>query len=402
MAAILEKLNRFRQRLAGSAEAMTQVPYEIRCHCGNTVKGIRRSSWVEGECSKCYESLFVLPANVYPATKAVPSTAVGGTFNERFSAAWTELFPPKPDEPKPAKKSKSKKGARAAADAQQEPRRFRLPRPDIAGAFRRTFTPFRLIILAIIGVIGFTGYWVVRDRAQTSAQQVWLDTTEDLPDILQENRIADLQTTLEQTLAAAATLGKEGDDVRRYANLYKEASAANAMISLDFSDCMSTGYDREGKLFDGAAGIVQDTISAGAFVFDTRLQPVSSDGRKWGFELPAIDGTHGIKVVVECPRLAIVPEDIRVLFAARVSSVESPSPENFETWQLELDADSFVLLTSENVAEYMGLPMEGDDMQNLLQQQEGYVLAWSGSGDSGENPVDEFEQETPEGAADVE
>ena len=237
----------------------------------------------------------------------------------------------------------------------------------------------------MIGVIAFTGYWVVNDRAQTAAQRVWLDSKESVPDILKENRVADLEATLQKALAAAATLGKDDEDVHRFANLHKEAQAANSMISIDFSACLNRSYDKDGQLLEGAEGIVLDLMSAGTFVFDTKLQPASPNGNEWGFELPAIDGKHAIKVVISDPPDGNISENTRLLFAARIQDVERPTNDNFDTWQLTLNANSFALLTSESVAEYIGLPMD-QDLKDLLQQQESVVMnAWGeGSRDNGD------------------
>jgi len=91
MAALLKQL----KRLRGSAEVAVAVPYEITCDCGAKVTGMRRSSWIEAECSVCYQSLFVLPANVYPATPSVLSEGLGGSFSELWKCVLAELFPPR-------------------------------------------------------------------------------------------------------------------------------------------------------------------------------------------------------------------------------------------------------------------------------------------------------------------
>ena len=68
------------------------VPFELTCDCGAVVKGERRTSWIEAECPSCFQSLFVMPGNVYPATKLV-SGVLTGSFVARIQAAYYELRP---------------------------------------------------------------------------------------------------------------------------------------------------------------------------------------------------------------------------------------------------------------------------------------------------------------------
>ena len=86
MLTFLGKIRHLWKRLKGGADAVVSTPFQLTCECGATVRGVRRSTWIESECPSCCHSVFVLPANVYPATRLVPSTVVGGSFPERLKA----------------------------------------------------------------------------------------------------------------------------------------------------------------------------------------------------------------------------------------------------------------------------------------------------------------------------
>ena len=114
MIASIDKLKRMKARLSNDAATEIEVPYEVVCECGETVTGIRRDTWIEAECQDCYQSLFVLPTNVYPATPSVPSEVLGGTFSERLKVVISEIFPgrrteERPAEPKPEKADQPEK-----------------------------------------------------------------------------------------------------------------------------------------------------------------------------------------------------------------------------------------------------------------------------------------------------
>ncbi|MGV2338666.1 MAG UNVERIFIED_CONTAM: hypothetical protein LVR18_33170 [Planctomycetaceae bacterium] len=69
MTTIGERLAKARAKLFGGSTADTPTPFELPCDCGHNVAGIRRPRIQIALCSACGKSLFVLPLNVYPATR---------------------------------------------------------------------------------------------------------------------------------------------------------------------------------------------------------------------------------------------------------------------------------------------------------------------------------------------
>ena len=390
MPGTVEKLKRMKARLHGAADASVAVPFEVQCECGETVRGIRRKSWIEAECQNCCQSVFVLPANVYPSTKTVPSEILGGTFSERLKVVISELFP----KPPPAKKSKPKPTKTKTADATQtatdtadevpqtapQPRTRRklvLPRIDVRGAVKRTFTPFRLLMLSMIGVLGLTGYWVAHQRAVETAQQTWLRCADEIGVLLNDQKIVELETVLGTAVAAGRVLGKSDPDWRATLNLFQESAAVNSMAASDLLSAFHRAYDEREQLLEDAAKTVLDSAQTGTFVFDSYLTPDDSQSETFRVELPATPGRHRVQVTVSLPQIAQLLEatgDGRVFFAARLKSVETPVTATDAPWKLTVEPASFVLFTNEKLCEQIGMPVTYDpDLAIVLERQKQFV-----------------------------
>ena len=368
-----EKLKRIIRRLRGSAEVAVAVPYEIQCDCGARVSGMRRSSWIEAECSECCDALFVLPANVYPSTPSVPSEVLGGRFADRLKHVLRELFPQKKDQQPAEPKETSVPGEAAAIPV----RRWTLPTIDLAGMLRRTFTPFRMLMLAVILVAGLTGVYMIRQRAIEHAQQVWLQSPETIQRLMQESDFARLPPVLSETIEAGRVLQKTDDpEWRLMENLLQETVSVNTIASADLLSAFHRAYDDRGKLTDGAEHLVSSACQ-GTFFFDTHLQTMADSPREFQVEFPASPGTHSVVLTIEQPRLAAFLEafsDGRCLFAAKIASAAGPQSEDNHRWQLQLDPDSFVLLTSSQHADAIGLATEFDpNLTAILDRQKDFV-----------------------------
>lgn len=391
MIAVLNKLKKIRTTLSGSSDPPADVRFSVKCECGNTIHGVRRATWIEKECDKCYASVFVLPVNIYPSTPSVPSEIIGGSFADRLKAVVGELFPgrketdAKPDSeaetPKRQKKTETGKEKPAetesAADAESAPSppRFRFPRLDIRGFLIRTFTPFRMLMLAILSVVCLTGYWMVTRNQMETARQTWLQSTEQAGDLLSQPDMVALESTLTTAVDAGYTLGKSDPDWRLTLNLLQETRAVNNMASASLLSAFHTAYGEDGRLTESAVESVSTTATSGVFIFDSWLER-ASDG-SWLVQFPATPGTHAVEIYVPLPALAELFEkslDTRAVFAARISAVTAPADDSREPWRILVDPNFFVLITSLPHCEVVGLTADEDPHLNtLLDQQKEFV-----------------------------
>ncbi|MEZ6127222.1 MAG: hypothetical protein R3C59_00905 [Planctomycetaceae bacterium] len=379
MAGLLKKLKRAGGRLKGGAEAAVSVPYELTCDCGSKVTGMRRATWIEGECQTCYQSLFVLPANVYPSTKSVPSEVLGGTFAERLKSVVAELFPKK-DSPVRAKEKPESNTPAAdsafAAEAVVKPK-FTFPQIDVVGFLKRVFTPFRLLMLAIVTVLVLTVYWMTCQRAMEAARQVWLKTPERVEQLMQEGNLVELESVLAEAIGAAIVLQKDDPESRWLSNLLDETRTVNSLSINELLSGFHNAYDDRGRLKDDAESIVQTVCDSGPFVFDTTLNPKSGVSDDYLIDFPASPGRHPVHIIVPMPELQKLLEtadDHRAIFAVEIQSVRAPEQRTYDPWILQIKPGSFVLFTSMTHCEAFGLTSEVDPtLPAILQRQLEFV-----------------------------
>ena len=91
MTSLKARLSKAKARLFGTATKDIVVPFELPCDCGHRVTGIRRASWQIATCSACEARVYVLPVNVYPATKRVRSEVLDGSVANRLGVIVRDL-----------------------------------------------------------------------------------------------------------------------------------------------------------------------------------------------------------------------------------------------------------------------------------------------------------------------
>ena len=390
MAGALEKLKRAKSRLSGKADGSIVVPFEVKCDCGEMVRGNRRDTWIEAECGHCSLTLFILLANVYPSTKLVPSEVLGGTFAERLKFVVAELLPKRKakESPRPKKaaaKSKTDDTAEivsANTETIVRPRiKLSLPRIDIVGAVKRTFTPFRLLMLAVIGVLGVTGYWVMHQRSVEKAQQAWLKSSDDIVEFLKDGNFIELEAALKQAVDAGRTLGKADADWRMTFNLYHETRAVNQIASGDLLTDFHKAYIENGQLKQDAARSLLFASQSGSFVIDTFVRQDDSKDGYYLFDLPASPGRHPVKASVALPQLKQFLDEFsdgRIFFAVRIESIEAPNVDSQDSadnvWFVRFVPQTFVLLTSESLCEEIGMSTDFDsELASILARQRDFI-----------------------------
>ena len=279
----VKNLKRMKARLAGEANASVEVPFELTCECGETIRGVRRTRGIQKQCDQCGEALFVLPMNVYPATKSVSSEVIGGGFADRLKVIVGEFLPAK-KKPKPSKNAavaaKSATAGKPVPDTEAETARPkpklripRIPRVDLRKAARRTFSPFRLVIISSLCVVGLTGYWLTQQKAEEAARQVWLSSTDQIQTLLQDGKAVELEALLDETVSAGRVLGKADEEWRLTFNLSQETHAINNLAASDLLAAFHAAYDDTGTMRENAPQDITDASKSGVFVFDSSLRP---------------------------------------------------------------------------------------------------------------------------------
>ncbi|APZ94309.1 hypothetical protein [Fuerstiella marisgermanici] len=390
-----QKLKRLRTQLGGGSATDVETPFDVECKCGARVTGLRRATWIEAECPKCSHGVFVLPVNVYPATPSVSSEILGGPFSERLKTVVSELLPDRKtvDEPEDIKqrKRKTRRGGvasdadtRAATDAQTSPdvdqprrRTLQMPQFDVKAALRRTCTPFRLLMLGMVAVVGLTGYWMAYQQQVEAARQTWLRSAEDIDDFLAASDVIQLEAVLQESVDAGYLLGKNDAEWRSRLNLLQETKAINNLAMTDLLTDFAGAYDDQDRLVADAEQQLLTAVTSGWFVFDSWLTAASNQTGVYLMELPAAPGRHPVDAYVPLPQLADLishADDERAVFAVRFQAVQAPAAQSHEAWRLLVDPPSFVLLTSETHCESVGLNTSDDtDLSAVLSRQKEFV-----------------------------
>jgi len=321
MAATVQKLKRIKARLAGDAEPTVEIPFELQCECGARVTGVRRSTPIQVDCEVCGAVMYVLPVNVYPATPSVPSEVIGGSFSHRLRTVVGELVfknrskeSAKPESDKDAQKDTDDVAASTEAgdgDLAAAPagvvarlRAFRLPQIDVRRLVRATFTPFRLVMLAMICVVGATGYFLIQQQSREAARQTWLDSADQITQLLDEGDLMALQECLQEAVAAGQTLGKNDREWRHVQNLMHETEAANSLAAVDLLTAFQDAYDDQGRLTSGAQGLIEYAADSGMYVFDSYVLPDYISAGAFRCELPAAPGRHVVNAVLPVSALS--------------------------------------------------------------------------------------------------
>ena len=383
------RIKQIKAKLQGSAEAAVAAPYEVQCVCGEPVTGVRRATWIEGECQCCLQSVFVLPANIYPSTPSVPSEILGGSFSERLKAVVAELFPRRHKEtpdtidslaPVASAATEEAEPSTAVGAAEDKVRwRLSLPSIDVKGAAVRVATPFRLLMLAMVAVVAMTGYWMTYQRAIEAAHQAWLKSADDAQALLDERDFLQLELVLTTAVDAGQILGKNDPEWRGTLNLLQETQAINSIAAGSLLGAFHRAYDAAPSLVDDAENVLREEAKSGAFVFDSYLRHHPETDDVFLMDFPATPGRHAVDVIIAVPAindLLHANGDGRVVFAAKILSVKAPAADTTDAWKLQIDPRSFVLLTSPVHCEEIGLSPEYDrDIEAILTRQRDFVAS---------------------------
>lgn len=387
MAGKVKNLKRMKARLAGEADASVEIPFELICDCGETIRGVRRTRGIQKQCDQCGEALFVLPMNVYPATKSVSSEVIGGRFADRLKVIVGEFLPAK-KKPQPSKNAaiatksiaaagKTVPGTAVETSTPKPKLRIpKIPRIELRKLIRRTFSPFRLVIISILCVVGLTGYWLTQQKAEEAARQVWLRSTDQIQSLLQDGKAVELEALLDETVSAGRVLGKADEEWRLTFNLSQETHAVNNLAASDLLAAFHSAYDNAGTMRKSAPQDITEASNSGVFVFDSSLRPDAESEGSFLFELPAAPGNQLVIGAIDLPQiqkyLQAVP-DGRTLFSATVDSIVVPNRQHL-AWRVKLDPASFVLLTNQDLCAQLGLSVDFDpDLESILVRQKDFV-----------------------------
>ena len=391
------KFKRLSARLRGTAAKEIPAPFALNCECGCRLTGVRNSSWQQCTCPDCRAAVYLLPSNVYPSTGSVVNDVIGGTPGHRLRVVASELVSGWRGDPA-TKPSASDSGVRSKDDstdtddpgtrkasARRRQPKISLPRASPVDVARRTFTPFRLLVTAMLLVVGTTGILVYQGRQLEAARRAWRESKDSVVTLLTRGDFDSLQETLSEATAAGRQIGQEGSEWRVILNLDQETRALASVCSATLTSLLSDASARQ-PLNEYDLGQLKSDLMGGTFVVDGHIDPVTGSSGTYVLDIPAMFGHQSISVMLQLEQFDEYldrNESRRCLFAFRLSGI-APPPDHRDVWQLDVDSESFVLLTSEQHCEHLGFSVKSDPaVADILTRQREFVeksVNWAARG----------------------
>jgi len=424
MTSLKARLSKAKARLFGTATKDIVVPFELPCDCGHRVTGIRRASWQIATCSACEARVYVLPVNVYPATKRVRSEVLDGSVANRLGVIVRDLVAgesePAPDSrassnPKsvnqPAARTsarrngspttpdadsrqddssdvsdvpskRSRKGSSQIRNAQaaalvaepilvEEPV-VRVPRPSFAVIARRVFTPFRLLMLSAVVLIAATGWWVVTQRRMDEARKTWRREMDIADKALDGKDMSALSDSLAKAVAAGQILQRDDAEARRANSLWLQTKALQEFSATDLISALSGGMTADGEPDAAKAAAAAESIVGKWFAFESLLV---SAGNELQTDMSLIIDTVPVTIIVDSPVLenavTAMPQS-PLFFVASVKSCEVV--DGGRALQIRLESSSCTLVTTEfHAAEFGFTSANTPGLEALLERQTAFL-----------------------------
>jgi hypothetical protein len=326
-------------------EPEAREPFELRCVCGQVLTGERRATHQELACPTCSERLFALPCDVYPRLR-VPAEPQRKT----KTVATT---------------TKSQPGERGVATSEDEPlvqvkagklrkrRRFRLS---------QLVTPFRLVILAVVLVLGGTGYWFYYSRSLAQAESTLRTAEESGIAALEAGDYEIAVREFESAVAALGVLKRRDPHAGWTHQMHRETAAISGLAIDSLYEIVVQAEERRGAV-RAWTDYFRSTYAGDWVVFETTLPPAGNSSRLVIDGPFAIDGTS-VQVVCDAgvlAQLAGMGESRTVIFAAQLKACRLDQATQ-QTWLIELEPASVFLWS--DLSNYRALGFRVDDQHS--------------------------------------
>ncbi len=402
-----------------------EKPLRHVCRCGLAKDVIRADQIQRLTCSACGELGILLPRDVYlgsgpqaetgPSQPAQPtpktrSSRPGAARSRRANTTAGRARPASNDTtkpttasksnttpPQPARKLKSESPPKAVAEP-AEPAEPLVTRRGIQSEssyapHRRRVTPFRLVAVSMLVVIGLTGWWSVRQyRLSRDAGQLGEWTRKGL-ESFESGAFTVAAADLGRAADVLDRLGRDDPVAAMIRQRSREAEAAGGVVSESLVEILDTA-DRIGQ--SGSADAWQsqfDRDHRGRWIvmqsiLEPQQLPMSAAGAGAGLderegkpepvvggfeaEFPFAVGDRLVRLVGRLPDLALLPDwgdpakgssddpikdpanegPLPVIFAAQLEAIHLDS--DTDTWRIELTAGTSFLWSDIGSLRHLG------------------------------------------------
>jgi hypothetical protein len=409
MSDVATRLKYARARLFGTATETIPVPFTLTCTCGKQLDGIRKATWQQKQCAACNELHFVLPVNVYPTSRRVPSLVLDGPLLQRLKVVVAEFFAARDAETESKPRSRSAAPARlkdyappqftpetipgdsveAVESAPTEAREketavkavaeapLKFSRKTSRAVRQRIVTPFRLLLLASMMVAIGTAWWITHQNRLETARNLWRTSMDGVETALESLAFTELKSHLEDAAAAARLLNRRDGDVLAVENLLRQTEAVTTLSRFDLLQEVEELSSQNPTDRASSIGTLGRALQGEWFLLECGVKPSSNQPGAAELLLPGAVAGLSVKYLVASDWLLAAQEtmpDQPLLFAASVERVESTSTNN-AALEIRFDPNSLALMTDAAVVNDVGLSVESEDQQSRLLRQEEFVRA---------------------------
>ena len=335
------------QALRGGEADETPQPFEVTCDCNQKHVGIRRQRHQHIVCKECGVSLFVLPKDIYPE-----------------AAVKTEKSPDEKDDDESSSRPKGKK--KVASEARR-PRHPEAPEPEPEGIVEqksKLFTPFRGIVVGILGLLGLTAFFVMRHRDQEDARRRFRTASEAGWKAMDTHEWTKAQENFHEAVSALEILGMDDPAARRVRKADQETFALGSLMLTPLIDMVE-----QAESSGGAA--VQRAIQANRgrwVVIDAPVRFVDVPGKPGKkatvqaiVNLPWQIGSHSVEIQAESTAFEKIRQESEALFAGTFEDLKREG----EQWVITLKPESSFLWCTRRTFVELGLGQDEPGRLNV-------------------------------------
>jgi hypothetical protein len=365
-------------------------PFELTCACGRIVMGERTRAIQTVTCAACGAALFVLPASVYPPPAAPRRKVLAGPASRPpMEAAATEA--PEPDAapnnlpPKVLKTAAAKPAVEAPAsgNAAGIPATRRSVQ-QIVGASpltlrldhlrRRVFSPVKLVLSGVVGVIALTGWWIAHLRSLEEAEKTVVSAARLGEQALQERDLSEAARQYKKVRSSLDLLGRGDPQARALRQTAAETSAAADLSRASLFEILrEASGSAAGRTHLTWDEIFKTSYKDAWVVVDAQVSRAAdpASGRRYDVDFPVIDGRNRGVLVADLEifdkALSAGGGPQRVIFAAQLDDIRPVSPIE-DTWQIVLRPGTGFLWSSAENLERLGFAVDELTAQLLSDQ----------------------------------
>jgi hypothetical protein len=341
-------------------------PFELSCACGHNVSGIRQPTFQTVACNRCGNPLFVLPNDVYPkpkpkkpAKKEAPRAATPDPVRQ-VEAPQPLAVPSAPAKgtgpTQAASRSKPQVGSPAPAPREEiQPAAMGAAIP----ARHSLVSPFRLIVLAIAGVITLTGYLVWQSRLNERALVSLPGHLESGAAALRAGNVRSAADEYRQAAWAVNRLGREDAESAVIRQKARELDAIVNLSSVSLYDICEqarrgarSGAEKWKETFDR---LYRDSwiVVEGDVIQDTGPDGIGQPIVRYPFPIDSAPVVFDARL----PALAALPDKggpRHVIFAGQLASLTKEGTKN-PLWMIRLKDSSAFLWADFDTYQALGL-----------------------------------------------